>query len=896
MKPRSSPAVRLLCRWALWSFLWAAGAACAAPADISSVPPATMTSSTVRANLMFILDDSGSMADEFVPDAVGNDNTKACYAYSGHNFIFYDPSTTYTPPVDSTGTAYSDAAFTAVYDDGFTLSGGTKDLTNHANLTSPSITLSTSSSTSVSGPTVCGKNTSSACSTTTGAGTTTNNSTTDGIVTATTTTITKTLGNAPGFTCGGTSNSCTLTTTTVTGVTLTGKPYWTRLVSGATDDCNTASNYTPVYDIATLTAAQKTNYANWYQYYRKRMLMMRTAAGRVFAAIDPTRFRVGFSTISYTGVTDGTDFLNIGDYDAGSGSTSQKSLFFSKLYGNAPNGSTPLRPALDKAGKYFAKKVTGQTTDPMQYSCQRNYTLLSTDGYWNTAAEPSSFVPKRLDGTPVGDQDGTASRPQLDITGAKNSLADIAKYYYDVDLRTTAFGNCTGAVSGQNVCINKNPKPGDTSPLQQNMTTYTLGLGVPGVLNYQSNYDTAASGDYHDIVAGTKNWPDPLSSTAAGGLANTGNTVTARIDDLWHAAVNGGGRYYSARNPDEVVTGLTDALQKINAETGASSSAATSTLRPVAGDDWVFLPSYETKTWIGDIGAYHFQIDNTTGAVSISNTPVWKASATLAAQSSRNVLFFRRHRHVQADVVHLRQPPRLAAEQLQQPVRDGRVQAVAVRDADVDGARPRDGRQRGRLPARQQAVRDVAACRRRPGVPLTPEQQRHVDAAGRRDQRRAGLRARAALQVRRHRVFRVQGCPGLARSHGLRRRERRHAACVPGLGRPRDVGLHPHDGDDQSLQPGRQGLRQLAPLLRRRQPGGGRRVRRVGLAHHPGGRPECRRAGLLRARRDRPGQPEGTLGIQRQRHGPELRRSGHREEQGGHLDRRPDLGLQQHDG
>ena len=52
-----------------------------------------------------------------------------------------------------------------------------------------------------------------------------------------------------------------------------------------------------------------------------------------------------------------------------------------------------MRGALSKAGRYFAKKVSGQTYDPVQYSCQRHYTLLSTDGYWNTHDESTTYGP-----------------------------------------------------------------------------------------------------------------------------------------------------------------------------------------------------------------------------------------------------------------------------------------------------------------------------------------------------------------------------------------------------------------------------------------------------------------------------------------------------------------------
>lgn len=590
---------------------WVAGPASAGPADISNVPLSTMTTTSVRPNLMFILDDSGSMASDYLPDSVNNNNNNACFGEFSYNRVFFNPATTYTLPRRGDGTnSYPNASFTAALNDGFNASSGTTNLSNLLDLPWTYV---------VSQTTVDCTKGQAGCSASTSSNATAG--------TETVATISS---------CNGANDfSCKKTTTVYQHY------YYTKRVTGTAGACNSNGAYTAV---TSLTAAEQQAYANWFQYYRTRMLMMRSASGRVFDAIDPTRYRVGFSTISYTGTANGSDFLNIDNFDAGSGTTAQKALFFSKLYGNPPSGSTPLRPALVKAGQYFAKKATNQAVDPMQYSCQRNYTLLSTDGYWNTAAEPSqpSYVPKRLDGTtPIGDVDGVAGtpRPQLDTFRAANSLSDIAKYFYDTDLRTTALGNCTGSVAGQDVCVNATPKPGDTVPVFQNMTTYTLGLGVPGVLNYQNDYDTATTGDYQAIVAGSKNWPDPLSSSASG-YANTGNTVTARIDDLWHAAVNGGGRYYSAGSPDDLVVGLTDALAKIEAKDGANASAATSTLKPVAGDDWVFLPGYETKTWVGELSAYRFSIDPVTGRVSVTNAPVWKASRTIAQQSSRRIVMF----------------------------------------------------------------------------------------------------------------------------------------------------------------------------------------------------------------------------------------------------------------
>lgn len=154
----------------------------------------------------------------------------------------------------------------------------------------------------------------------------------------------------------------------------------------------------------TSTSADAQKYANWYSYYRHRYTLMRTSMGKALAALDD-KYRVGFSTISDTGATDGTNyFRDVKDF-----TSTQKTNVYASLYGVAPNGSTPLRSALSKAGRYFAKKISGQTYDPMQYACQRNYTLLSTDGYWNGTGGV------QLDGsTAIGQQDGTEDRPMRD--------------------------------------------------------------------------------------------------------------------------------------------------------------------------------------------------------------------------------------------------------------------------------------------------------------------------------------------------------------------------------------------------------------------------------------------------------------------------------------------------
>src|SRR5690606_9848231 len=117
---------------------------------------------------------------------------------------------------------------------------------------------------------------------------------------------------------------------------------------------------------------------------------------------------------------------------------------------------------------------------------------------------------------------------------------------------------------------------------------FTLGLGLNGTLAYSEDYLSGGSADYNKIVQGTLNWPAPVA-----------DKPTA-IDDLWHAAVNGRGTYFSAQNPTSLVAGLSKALAGVSARTGAAASAATSNLEPVAGDNFLFVALYRTVKWDGD--------------------------------------------------------------------------------------------------------------------------------------------------------------------------------------------------------------------------------------------------------------------------------------------------------
>ncbi|TFY97031.1 PilC/PilY family type IV pilus protein [Ramlibacter humi] len=402
-----------------------------------------------------------------------------------------------------------------------------------------------------------------------------------------------------------------------------------------------------VFQTVQVGAGEAQNYANWYQYYRNRMSMMKSALSQAFVSINDS-YRVGYSTISSDRAVEGKNFVDIRDFD-----TNQKKKFFNAFNAAVPMGDTPLRGALSKAGQYYANKAYQQTSDPIQYSCQRNYAILSTDGYWTYGGENQWGTPKYgpydLDGKNVGDQDGSDPdkfpRPMADASKSADTLADVAAYYYKTDLRDESRGNCKGAIAGVDVCKNNVPQSDADSKLwggaygdkivTQHMTTFTLGLGVNGRLKYKPDYETGA-GDFGAILGDpaatpaippSKDWP-----------AITSDNRPEQVDDLWHAAVNGRGKYFSAGDPAALVTSLRTALNAVKPpSTGAGASAATSSLEPVAGNNDIFLAQFTSGDWTGDVLDY--KIDPKTG--DIPATPAWSAKAQLdtLAPSSRNIFY-----------------------------------------------------------------------------------------------------------------------------------------------------------------------------------------------------------------------------------------------------------------
>lgn len=277
------------------------------------------------------------------------------------------------------------------------------------------------------------------------------------------------------------------------------------------------------------TIAQvRQNVANWYQYARKRQFV---AKAGISAVMDfAPGFRYGLDTINQT-----SSFVEV-PTGLGNFAPHNDSLL-DELFGFSwPARGTPLRSGLKRAGNYFADNLSGKT-DPIEYSCQKNFTILMTDGYWN-GSNPG-----------IGDRDGDS---------VDDSVADVARYYYDHDLDTGMANDV---------------EPDQFDPATyQHMVTFTLAFGVEGQL-----VDGNDAAPTPPVFGEGPGWPFPLLTESSDwGDPTSCSSCAEQIDDLWHAAYNGRGTFIAASTPQSVVAGLKSAIQNVSSRTGAASSVALS--------------------------------------------------------------------------------------------------------------------------------------------------------------------------------------------------------------------------------------------------------------------------------------------------------------------------------
>ncbi|WP_334130854.1 pilus assembly protein [Silanimonas lenta] len=351
-------------------------------------------------------------------------------------------------------------------------------------------------------------------------------------------------------------------------------------------------------DITRTVAQERQNFATWYSFHRTRMKVAKAGSSDAFADL-PEDVRVGFTTIWNRN----TLRIPVGT-DAGRFAGTNRAAWFNRLAAAEASNGTPLRSALANAATYFSETGAdgpwGPGTGSQQLACRQNFAILTTDGYWNSDAGWNTVNVDGMPGPTITGPNGesftyTPAPPYSDAVGG--TLADQAMRNWMTDLRPDLPNNV--------------PYSPANPAFWQHLVTFGISIGLQGSLNPET--------DLPALKAGTLAWPNPMPAEDR-----------TRIDDLWHASINGRGEFVSAGDPKAFRDGLNAALSTIVSRTLSNSNVATNSTSFNSGTQ-IFQAGFVSGQWSGELSAFPLS------ASGVSPTPVWKASAGIPAAGLRRI-------------------------------------------------------------------------------------------------------------------------------------------------------------------------------------------------------------------------------------------------------------------
>ena len=567
---------------------------------------------SIAPNIVVTLDDSGSMAWAYVPDAAGNDSGSKHFRSSTFNGMYYDPYVVYTPPVNASGATLT-TSFTQAWYDGLDHSR-TDYFTG-----STSMNLSTNYQATVEYDPNAGVY-----------GCCYSNSI-----------------NWPAGTDGTwTEPSSAYYFIYDTSLNTSACPSAPTTASKANDSCYKLATVGTSGDVTPGTVAQQQqNFANWYSFYRTRNLSVASAASLGFANLDPN-VRIAWQSLNtcagFSSSCAGWDGVSHPSYIQTY--STNKTGFYGWVSHLPAWGGTPMRNAFVRAGQYYTQKGTnypyadnprvadtGQCTDSsgnkVECSCRRNFLIAMTDGLWNGSTSSTiSNVDDATSAMPDGtsfDPTNTTTTPfahvyaDSDTTDIPN-LADIAFYYWSTDLRSDLNNNLTPYMPNKTSNASYDYwNPQNDPATWQHMVTFTIGVGLSQTLTNPAWGGSTYAGGYPGIVAGTTSWPATSS--------NSPNNAY----DLWHAALVSRGQFFSADNPANMLTAFNAIVKAVMGQSSTAAAIATNSTNLNTGIS-IYQALFDPSDWSGHLLAYQF-----TGTL---GTLYWDAATQIPAAASRNIL------------------------------------------------------------------------------------------------------------------------------------------------------------------------------------------------------------------------------------------------------------------
>lgn len=351
------------------------------------------------------------------------------------------------------------------------------------------------------------------------------------------------------------------------------------------------------------TAAERANYLNWY--YNNELVKKGTTQTRLQIAKDAATslvdsltddVRLGLATFGVTTSspddTKGGKLLEVID-DL---TDTKKSNIKNRISALTATSWTPLAETAADIGRYFATGYTGSltlhpdqsnessqsvssvfpknlddgtnwtgrttiageptySTPPIEYSCQKSFSVMITDGQPTQDKTISTYLQ---------DYDGDC----ISASPACGSYDKKPGYTYESSNGTDYFDDVTQALYEMDL----RPDLTKTNGLKNNVTTYTIGMA-----------------------------DDAINPTLPG--------VNPLLKD---AAVQGGGKFYFAGSASELSASLASAFNTITEQSASSSSVATNSTQ-FQTDTLIYQATFNSTDWGGHILAFRLTTEDTNG-------------------------------------------------------------------------------------------------------------------------------------------------------------------------------------------------------------------------------------------------------------------------------------------
>lgn len=382
----------------------------------------------------------------------------------------------------------------------------------------------------------------------------------------------------------------------------TGRAAYYAVYDTSPTNCNKTIDDDDCYRIVNVSSAEQQNFANWYSFYRTRFLATASAANLAFYSL-PENLRVTWQMLNTCKNIGNTS----GSCQGESGTTYNNGLndftgqtragFFAWLADTPSSGGTPLRSALDRAGQYIANKSLAEKGAYAQfpgskvgteYTCRPSYHLLMTDGLWNG---DTGYSYGNLDSTTTAMPDGTSYTPTAPFKdSASTTLSDLAFKYWATDARTDLADNLKPftAYPGANAYWDARNDPAKW----QHLVNFTLGLGLTRqIVDPKWGGDTY-SGDYPLLANGKKNWPTVTTSYEPD-----------HVYDLWHAAINSRGEFFSVDSPNEILDAFNSILSRISDRNTSASAVSLESAVTTEGNE-AYYARFSSTDWSGELIRY----------------------------------------------------------------------------------------------------------------------------------------------------------------------------------------------------------------------------------------------------------------------------------------------------